>query len=72
MICILVTMQRINGGFALLISFSPLESLRTSYSYRELFKSGITFAIREFYSLIALIDVLQAIQCVTLILIIYM
>jgi hypothetical protein len=55
-------MQRINGGFALLISFSPLEFLRTSYSYRELFKSRITFAIREYYSLIVLIDVLQALQ----------
>lgn len=62
MICILVTMQRINGGFALLISFSPLESLRTSYSYRALFKTRITFAIREFYRLIVLIDVLQAMQ----------
>ncbi|QNI76109.1 hypothetical protein SynMVIR181_01128 [Synechococcus sp. MVIR-18-1] len=55
-------MQRINGGFALLISFSPLESLRASYSYRELFKSRIPFSIREFYSLIVLIDVLQAMQ----------
>lgn len=55
-------MQRINGGFALLISFSPLESLRTSYSYRALFKGRITFAIREFYRLIVLIDVLQAMQ----------
>ena len=62
MICILVTMQRINGGFALLISFSPLESLRASCSYRELFKSRIPFSIREFYSLIVLIDVLQAMQ----------
>ncbi len=42
--------------------FQSLEFLRTSYSYRELFNSRITFAIREFYSLIVLIDVLQAVQ----------